>query len=95
MHLGDTGVHAPAIPLSFLRLVSYVFYVYDMLYAFHVLVKEQGNPDGESPVEPPQYGRMYLGDTGVHAPTVSPSLLRLDLYVFMYVCYVVCLACAS
>ena len=44
--------------------------------------KEQGNPDGESPLEPPQYGRMHLGDTRVHAPAVPLSFLRLVPYEF-------------
>ena len=31
------------------------------------IVKEQGNRDGESPLESPQHGRVHLGDSRIHA----------------------------
>ena len=53
-------------------------------------VEKQGNPDGKGPLEPPQLRGMHLGDTGVHAPAISPSLLEVSAYVFyvfgIYVC---------
>ena len=69
MHLGDTGVHAPAIPLSFLRLASYVFYVYVMLYALHVLVEEHS---GTNVLKGGECNTRL--DSGIGIPTVRWNL---------------------